>query len=1044
MYFPYSMKKLIRVILAISFAALTSGWNSSPIVHTQEQRQVDPDQFDLLTTTSGWVLLGDHLFWTSDAGASWKEISPSLPPEAEVQDVQFTDPQTGWALGMKMDPNAGASFHLAHTEDGGQTWMSGAISLFEPGEIASHAERAEMAWFDAQTGWISVKQTTGSNFSLGTLFTTSNGGESWTRFALPVAGNVYFSDPQTGWAVGGPTESEIFQTRDGGATWSDVRPSDLPNDLHAVVYPPVAADEQGLLAVTTLETEHNLTIYALENTGQWSPLHQLKLDALSERIALSILDVQNFVAVIPGTSSLVRMTDGVIDVIDNKDGRSDSIVELDMASTNVGWARSMDSHCVDDACTSSTHLLQTTNGGLTWQRVDLPIVKSTLISSGPPDTTPAPSASEKFATGNTEVLIGQGFDKCEIPSLSQMQTWWDASPYEAVNLYIGGSSRACANSALTPSYLSRLYKQGWKFIPTWVGPQAPCTGYRSRMSSDVTVAFGQGAAEADLAVERLAALGLTDPDKTGSVVYYDIEHYGTETACRAAVNAFMNGWVSQLRARGNLAGVYGSTVCNTGISDFQYITYVPDVIWPARWYHNLGAGYYDPTADVWNLGSCIPNTAWSSHQRIRQYEGDHNEVWGGLALAVDSNVLDGVVALPDTTPVEVSIAAQAQGPYKLVPGQVTQRRFATVNNGPVKITSPDNIPLIASQRVIYKVSGVDTSFTEMMGLPDSQLDSTYWLPWYNNVDLDTQLRFANVSSSTATVHIYIAGTEMTGSPFTLGAGESTRKSFPAINNGPVRIVSNQNIVAAERVIYTVAGKATSFTEMMALPDSQLDTIYWLPWYNNVDLDTQLRFANATNSTATVRVYIGGQEMQGSPFTLGPRASTRVSFAGINNGPVKIVSDVKIVAAERVIYKVRNVATSFVEMMGLPDSQLHTTYWLPWYDNLNVDTQLRFGNVSSSTATVHVYIDGIEMNGSPFTLGVGESTRQSFVNVNRGPVQIVSNVPIVAAERLIYRVNGLATSFSEMMGLPASQLDTTYWLPWYNNVDLDTQLRFGIP
>jgi hypothetical protein len=46
--------------------------------------------------------------------------------------------------------------------------------------------------------------------------------------------------------------------------------------------------------------------------------------------------------------------------------------------------------------------------------------------------------------------------------------------------------------------------------------------------------------------------------------------------------------------------------------------------------------------------------------------------------------------------------------------------------------------------------------------------------------------------------------------------------------------------------------------------------------------------------------------------------------------------------------------------------------------------------------------------------------------------------------LIYKVNGTNTSFSEMLGLPAIQLDTTYWLPWYNNLDLDTQLRFGVP
>jgi hypothetical protein len=88
-----------------------------------------------------------------------------------------------------------------------------------------------------------------------------------------------------------------------------------------------------------------------------------------------------------------------------------------------------------------------------------------------------------------------------------------------------------------------------------------------------------------------------------------------------------------------------------------------------------------------------------------------------------------------------------------------------------------------------------------------------------------------------------------------------------------------------------------------------------------------------------------------------------------------------------------------------------------------------------------------MVGSPFTLtasGDGQSTRVSFAGINSGPVRIVSDVPIVAAERVIYTVNGTRTSFSEMMALPNSQLNTTYWLPWYNNVDLDTQLRFGVP
>jgi hypothetical protein len=232
--------------------------------------------------------------------------------------------------------------------------------------------------------------------------------------------------------------------------------------------------------------------------------------------------------------------------------------------------------------------------------------------------------------------------------------------------------------------------------------------------------------------------------------------------------------------------------------------------------------------------------------------------------------------------------------------------------------------------------------------------------------------------------------------------------------------------------------------MMALPGGQVDTTYFLPWYNNVDLDTQLRFANVSNTTAAVRVYIGGLEMTGSPFILQPGESTRKSFANVNNGPVEIVSTQPIVAAERVIYRVNGVNTSFSEMMALPNSQQDTTFWLPWYNNKDLDTQLRFANTTNTPATVRVYIGGLEMTGSPFTLQPNESTRRSFLDINGGPLKIVSTQNIVVAERVIYKVNGVPTSFSEMMGLPANQLDTTYWLPWYNNIDLNTQLRFGVP
>jgi predicted outer membrane repeat protein len=391
--------------------------------------------------------------------------------------------------------------------------------------------------------------------------------------------------------------------------------------------------------------------------------------------------------------------------------------------------------------------------------------------------------------------------------------------------------------------------------------------------------------------------------------------------------------------------------------------------------------------------------------------------------------------------IKVIIESGEVGSYALEPTESTRQSYANVSGGPVKIIHAYGVPLISAERVIFKVKGVNTSFTEMMGLPDSQLDKTYWLPWYNNVDLDSQLRFANVDVADGTVHIFIGGQEM-GTGFPLLAGESTRVSFPDISDGPVKIESDVNIVAAERVIYKVNGVNTSFSEMMALPNSQMDKTYWLPWYNNRELDSQLRFANVGTMDGTVHIFIGGQEM-GTGFPLLAGESTRVSFPSISDGPVKIESDVNIVAAERVIYKVNNLNTSFSEMMALPNSQVDKTYWLPWYNNRELDSQLRFANVGLIDTTVHILIGGQEI-GTGISLLAGESTRVSFPSISDGPVQIVSDVPIVASERVIYKVNTVNTSFSEMMGLPDKLLDPIYLFPWYNNVDLDTQLRFGAP
>jgi hypothetical protein len=74
---------------------------------------------------------------------------------------------------------------------------------------------------------------------------------------------------------------------------------------------------------------------------------------------------------------------------------------------------------------------------------------------------------------------------------------------------------------------------------------------------------------------------------------------------------------------------------------------------------------------------------------------------------------------------------------------------------------------------------------------------------------------------------------------------------------------------------------------------------------------------------------------------------------------------------------------------------------------------------------------------------------SYAGVNAGPVQVQSsgNVPIIASMRFVWIQSLdplLVTALSEMLGLPNEKLSTSYVFPWYNNVELDTQLRIAVP
>jgi len=237
-------------------------------------------------------------------------------------------------------------------------------------------------------------------------------------------------------------------------------------------------------------------------------------------------------------------------------------------------------------------------------------------------------------TSTVFVTVGQGFDRCALPEVDEMATWWEVSPYRVFNLYIGGENFYCSHTPVYAAWVQQVAQQGWTFIETWVGPQSPCFGgSKTKMSRNTGVAYDQGRTEAESATQAAIDLGFTGDN----IIYYDIEGYADDGGCRLPVKAFMRGWVERLHELGMKAGAYGAG-CTSFVSDWATIDPAPDDVWIAHWIRE----FYDADVTVWDA-RCVSDELWADQRRLKQYAGDHVETWGGVALGIDSNVLDGEI-----------------------------------------------------------------------------------------------------------------------------------------------------------------------------------------------------------------------------------------------------------------------------------------------------------------------------------------------------------------------------------------------------------------
>lgn len=143
----------------------------------EEAVSYDPPNF----YTRPVLLLTDNL---------WSTYESIYLPGNNANSIWFIDDQNGWIVG-----NNGL---VLRSSDRGTSWVEY--------EISTEVDLRSIWFEDSLHGWIFGEK----------IFSTTNGGESWSEYSDIYYSGKIFIDDSTGFGMNG---SKLYKTQDGGANW---------------------------------------------------------------------------------------------------------------------------------------------------------------------------------------------------------------------------------------------------------------------------------------------------------------------------------------------------------------------------------------------------------------------------------------------------------------------------------------------------------------------------------------------------------------------------------------------------------------------------------------------------------------------------------------------------------------------------------------------------------------------------------------------------------------------------------------------------------
>ena len=346
----------------------------------------------LLTPKIGWTATEKNLYWTIDAGNTWKNITPPSVSFGEITFVLFLNTTQGWVLSNRNEVKY-KEFFLSYTKDGGLTWLSNSINLPEKYIQMDKNNRKKnpfsgdgwIDFIDINNGWIVLEfPVSAKDNSMGIMLRTENGGKTFKIVAdhiqLPLTGDFHFVTSKDGW-LNGHVDASLYVTHDGGITWKEVTleisqqpyfTKEESGDYYDL--PIFQNSRQGFLPVTYLRDLYvsTLVLFATNNGGSTWKADRIMPDlkniaymypsALADSILISLVPSETehsltLIKVLPNGKTITT-TANALNIKGNLTKGSlypSKWWKLSFITPDQGWVS-----------TNTNQLLSTNDGGKNW------------------------------------------------------------------------------------------------------------------------------------------------------------------------------------------------------------------------------------------------------------------------------------------------------------------------------------------------------------------------------------------------------------------------------------------------------------------------------------------------------------------------------------------------------------------------------------------------------------------------------------------------------------------------------------------------------